>query len=163
MTTIVVPFDGSAACDYALDVACASASRGGDEVRAVYIIRVPSQLPIDDDLPDDRVAAECALARSEAIAERHGALLTTVVAVARAAGPAIVEAAQECDCIMIGCRAQRRYFERIVFDRTLRYVMAHAPCQVLVCYLPSVAARAAGTQQFLLTPLVVPQHPFHSS
>jgi hypothetical protein len=40
-------------------------------------------------------------------------------------------------------------FGRWLGSRTLRYVVAHAPCQVLVGYAPAAGAPSA-TQQFLL-------------
>ena len=43
MARILVPFGGSAAGEYALDVACTMAAIDGDEVCAVYVICVPSQ------------------------------------------------------------------------------------------------------------------------
>lgn len=158
MANILVPFDGSPAGEYALDVACGSAAYNGDEVRAVYVIRVPSQLPISADMAAERARAEDAFTRAHAIADRYGVCLITVVAEARAVGPAIVEAARDCDCIMIGQLARRRFFARFLLDRTLHYVIAHAPCQVLVGYVPSTGAAVAATQRFLLMPATVPEH-----
>ena len=149
MARILVPFGGSAAGEYALDVACTMAAIDGDEVCAVYVICVPSQLPISAHLPAEHARAEQLFERAHAIADRCQAALTTMTVEARHLGPAIVEAAQGCDCIMIGQRARRRFVRCLRFGRTLRYIVAHAPCQVLVGYTPSTGAPAA-TQQFLL-------------
>jgi nucleotide-binding universal stress UspA family protein len=149
MARILVPFDGSAAGEYALDVACTMAAIDGDEVCAVYVIRVPPQLPISAHLPAEHARAEQRFERAHAIADRSQAALTTLVVEARHLGPAIVEAAQGCECIIFGRRARRRFFRRWLGSRTLRYIVAHAPCQVLVGYTPSVGAPTA-TQQFLL-------------
>ena len=149
MARILVPFDGSAAGEYALDVACTMAAIDGDEVCAVYVIRVPPQLPISADLAAEQARAEQLFERAHAIADRYQAALTTMVVEARHLGPAIVEAAQGCACIIFGQRARRRLLRRWLGSRTLRYVVTHAPCQVLVGYAPAAGAPSA-TQQFLL-------------
>jgi nucleotide-binding universal stress UspA family protein len=149
MARILVPFDGSAAGEYALDVACTMAAIDGDEVCAVYVIRVPPQLPISADVPAEDARAEQLFERAYAIADRYQAALTTMVVEARHLGPAIVEAAHGCECIIFGQRARRQFFRRWLGSRTLRYLVAHAPCQVLVGYAPAAGALAA-TQQFLL-------------
>ena len=157
MARILVPFGGSAAGEYALDVACTMAAIDGDEVCAVYVICVPSQLPISAHLPAEHARAEQLFERAHAIADRYPAALTTMVVEARHLGPAIVEAAQECACIIFGQRARHRFVRRWLGSRTLRYLVAHAPCQVLVGYTPSAGAPAA-TQQFLLVPGAAREH-----
>jgi nucleotide-binding universal stress UspA family protein len=149
MAQILVPFGGSAAAEYALDVACTMAAIDGDEVCAVYVIRVPPQLPMSAHLATEHARAERLFERAHAIADRYQAALTTMVVEARHLGPAIVEAAQGCACIIVGRRARRRFFRRWLGSRTLRYLVAHAPCQVLVGYAPAAGAPSA-TQQFLL-------------
>src|SRR5947209_19287536 len=119
MAQILVPFDGSAAGEYALDVACTMAAIDGDEVCAVYVIRVPPQLPISAHLPTEHARAEQLFERAHAIADRYQASLTTMMVEARHLGPAIVEAAQGCDCIMIGQRPRRRFVRRFLFGRAL--------------------------------------------
>ena len=149
MARILVPFDGSAAAAYVLDMACTMAAIDGDEVCAVYVIRVPPQLPISAHLPAEHARAGQLFERAHAIADRCQAALTTMTVEARHLGPAIVEAAQGCECIIFGQRARRRFVRRFLGSRTLRYIVAHAPCQVLVGYGPSAGAPSA-TQQFLL-------------
>jgi nucleotide-binding universal stress UspA family protein len=149
MARILVPFDGSAAGEYALDVACTMAAIDGDEVCAVYVIRVPPQLPMSAHLAAEHARAEQLFERAHAIADRYQAALTTMVVEARHLGPAIVEAAQGCECIILGQQARRRFFRRWLGSCTLHYLVAHAPCQVLVGYTPA-AGEPAATQQFLL-------------
>src|SRR5438093_401941 len=119
MARILVPFDGSAPGAYALDVACTMAAIDGDEVCAVYVIRVPSQLPISADLPAEQARAEQLFEQAHAIADRCQAALTTMTVEARHLGAAIVEAAQECDCIVIGRRARRHFYQRFLGSRSL--------------------------------------------
>jgi nucleotide-binding universal stress UspA family protein len=149
MVPILVPFDGSAAAEYALDAACIMAAIDGDEVCAVYVIRVPPQLPISAHVPSECARAEQVFERAHAIAERYQASLMTMTVEARHLGPAIVEAAQGCDCIIVGQRPRHRFVRPWLGSRTVRYIVAHAPCQVLVVYAPPAGAPSA-TQQFLL-------------
>lgn len=150
MASVLVPFDGSSAAEYALEVACCGAVDTGDEVRVAYVIRIPYQLPIHAEMTADRVHADEVFERAYEIATRYNAHLTTLIVEARELGPAIVEAARDCDCIMIGQRARRRLLERFRFNRALRYIMAHAPCQVLVSYEPTTKDAASQAQQFVL-------------
>lgn len=153
MARILVPFDGSAASAYVLDVACGLAGDSGDEVQAIYVIRIPAQLPISAEMPDEHASAVQALTHAHAIADRYQAPLLAVVVSARAVGPAIVEIARDCDCVMIGQSARRRFVERLLPHRTLRYVLAHAACQVLISYAPPAPdATAAPAHQFMLSP-----------
>jgi nucleotide-binding universal stress UspA family protein len=157
MARILVPFDGGAAAEYALDVACTTAAIDGDEVCAAYVIRVPPQLPINADLPTEHAHVEHVFERAQAIADRYHAALTTITVEARQLGPAIVEAAQGCDCVMIGQQARRRFVRRLRFGRTLRYIVAHAPCQVLVGYAPPIGEPSA-TPQFVLVNGAIREH-----
>ena len=150
MVRILVPFDGGPASSYALEVACCTAAGTGDEVHGVYVTRIPYQLPMDAEIPGERERAEQIFEQAHAIADRYGACLVTVIVEARELGPAIVEAARSCDIIMIGPRPRRRLLGRFLFGRTLRYVMAHAPCQVLIGYEPPATATAPATPQFHL-------------
>lgn len=151
MARILVPFDGSPAAEYVLDMACGTAADNGDEVHAVYVIRIPPQLPIDARIPSEHACAEHVFARAHAIADRYGACLLRTVVEARAVGPAIVEAACGCDCIIMGQPARPRFYERLLPHRALRYVLAHATCQVLIGYAPREAAGAMRPRRFLLS------------
>lgn len=156
MSCILVALDGSPAGAYALDIACDTAAQHGDEVRAIFVIRVPYQLPISATLAADRARAEQVFEQARAIADRYDAFLTTVIAEAREVGPAIVAAAQECDCIIIGQRPRRHFYQRFIGDRILRYLLAHAPCQVLIGYAPAHGRAATATQRYVLTPPSMP-------
>lgn len=150
MARIVVPFDGGAASEYALEVACRTAGDGGDEVHAVYVSRIPYQLPISAEVPGDRERAEHIFTCAQVIADRHHADLITTLVQAREVGPAIVEAAEGCDAIMIGPRPRRRLFGRFLFGRTVRYVLAHASCQVLIGFEPAATVASPLAPDFHL-------------
>lgn len=150
MARIVVPFDGGAASEYALEMACRAAGDGGDEIHAVYVSRIPPQLPISAEVPGERAHAERVFARAQVIADRYRADLITTLVQAREIGPAIVGAAEGCDAIMIGPRPRRRLFGRFLFGRTVRYVLTHASCQVLIGYEPAATATSAAAPDFHL-------------
>lgn len=146
MARIVAPFDGSAESGRLLDTACRAAGDGG-EVHAVYVIRVSRHLPMTADLPAERAHAAAIFEQAHAIADRYCVCLITVTVQARDAGPAIVEAAQGCDTIMLELPSHRRFYDRGRLNRTLRYIMTHAPCQVLISYPPSSDAAPTAAQQ----------------
>ena len=136
MARIMVPFDGSAASERALAFACRTAAAPADVVEAINVVRVPPQLPISAEIPGVRTHAEAVLARAEALADRYGVRLRTMLVLARAVGPGIVAAARDGDLLVIGHRP-RRLLGRLLGHRTLRYVLAHAPCQALVVSIPT--------------------------
>lgn len=151
MARILVPFDGSSAADYVLDIACCMAGDTGDEVHAIYVMRVPPQLPISAEMPAERAHAERVLTQAQHIADHYRASLLGIIAEARAVGPAIVEAARDCDCIMVGQRPRRRFYQRFLPQRTLRYVLQHARCQVLIGYVPPTPDDAGLARRFILS------------
>jgi len=152
MARIAVPFDGSAESERLLEVACRAASTSGDEVHAIYVIRVSRHLPMTADLPQERVRAAELFERAHTIAERYGACLITVTIQAREVGRAIVEAAHGCDTIMLEIHSRRRFYERGRLNRTLRYIMTHASCQVLISYPPATDELHAAAQRPSLRP-----------
>ena len=151
MASFAVPVDGQQPSAYALELACGAATQAGDEVRTIYVVRVPPQLPIDAELPWELARAEAVLDQAAMVAARHDVALTTVVIQARRTGEAIVEAARDCACLVLGQPERRHVLARWLGWRTLRYVLAHAPCQVLVSYAPPAAAGGA-MREFALVP-----------
>lgn len=136
MARIMVPFDGSPAGERALTFACRTVAAPADVVEAINVVRVPPQLPIGAEIPGVRTHAEAVLARAEALVDRHDVCLHTALVLARAVGPGIAAAAQGGDLLVIGQRP-RGLLGRLLGHRTLRYVLAHAPCQTLVVSIPT--------------------------
>ncbi len=155
MARIVVPFDGGPASERALVSACQVIVEPADVVEVIYVMRIPPQLPIDADVPAARARAAAAFTRAAAIADQQGAPLTEALVTARAIGPGIVAAAQGCDLLLMGQRA-RRLALRLPGQRILRYVLAHAPCQVLVVPVPTLERVGARDTPFLLSPRGAP-------
>ncbi len=151
MARIVVPFDGGPASAHALTLACGTVAEPTDVVEAIYVVRVPPQLPIGADLPAARARAWDRLARAEALATGYRARLTTLLVMARAVGPGIVAAAEGGDLLLLG-RRDRRVAARLRGYRTLRHVLAHAPCQALIVYVPATRRGRTREDRFLLAP-----------
>ena len=151
MARFLVPVSDDPASEHALNVASNACFESGDEICAVYVVRVPSQLPISADLPMERARAERVLDRASDVANRCGVSLTTLIVEARRVGVAVVEAARGCDCIVIGRPTRRDFYRRFVLDRTLRYVLRHAPCQVLISYAPPPGQAMTQAQHYLLS------------
>jgi nucleotide-binding universal stress UspA family protein len=151
MARIVVPFDGGPSSAHALALACGTVAEPIDVVEAIYVVRVPPQLPIGADLPAARSRAWDRLARAETVATGYRARLTTLLVMARAVGPGIVAAAEGADLLLLG-RRDRRFAARLRGYRTLRHVLAHAPCQVLVVPVPATGRADMGDNPFLLSP-----------
>ena len=146
MGRIVVPFDGGRAATHMLTMACETAVDRHDAVEAVYVLRIPPQLPIGADVAAARVMADVIVARAYDVAERVPVVFTAVLVEARHVGPGVVAAAEGADLLMMGLPARRRLFRRALFTPTLRYILAHAPCEVLVGYVPPVASAALASR-----------------
>jgi len=141
VTRIAVAFDGDDVSKHTLDVACRTASGHGDEVHVVQVIRIPPQLPIYAELPAARARADALFARAARLAGENGPLLVDVLVTARALGPGLVAAIDGCDLLVLGQPARRSLFRRLRSMRVVRYVLAHASCDVLLAYEPAATAR----------------------
>jgi nucleotide-binding universal stress UspA family protein len=143
MGRIVVPFDGGYAGTRMLTMACDTARLWDSEVEVVYVLRIPPQVPIDADLPAARERADAIFARAYNVAAdaatRVPLAVTTVLIEARHVATGLVVAAEGADLLMMGLPDRRRLVRRVLFTPTLRYVLAHAPCEVLVGYVPPIA------------------------
>ncbi len=155
MARIVVPFDGDPASECALVSACQVLVESTDVVEVIYVVRVPPQLPINADVAAARGRAAAAFARAAAITDHQGVTLVEVLVTARAVGPGIVAAAAGCDLLLMSRHARRRAL-RLPGQRVLRYVLAHAPCQVLVVPVPTLERVGARDTPFLLSPRGAP-------
>ncbi|MCW3046081.1 MAG: amino acid permease [Solirubrobacterales bacterium] len=125
---------------------------GGATIEAVWIFVVPMSLPIDAALPEEQLKrARAALARAKAVGEEYeGVHVATATVRARRAGAAIVDearrrgvqaivlAAEEPSKVrggaLLGGRGGPR--DNFVGDVT-KYVVAKAPCQVILTAPPA--------------------------
>jgi pimeloyl-ACP methyl ester carboxylesterase len=130
---IIVPVIDDLASGRAVELAC----RLGDEQRAsiilIHVVAVPRTLPLDRPAPEAVTRGERALRLGEAIVARHGLPAQARLVPARSASFGIVEAARQerADLIVMGNRLDVVEGGDPV-GPTVRGVLEHAPCQVLV-------------------------------
>jgi APA family basic amino acid/polyamine antiporter len=137
---ILVPIVGSRVTDTMMVLACQLAAERKSSIDGLYVIEVPMNLPLDAKLTRERAKADQALREAALIASQFKVKFRPNVVAARQAGRAIVEEAtvRRSDVIILGTMRKRRIADR-VFGRTSDYVLEHAPCEVLLNLVPSVA------------------------
>jgi APA family basic amino acid/polyamine antiporter len=134
----------------------------GATIEALWIFEVPMSLPIDAALPEAQLKrARAALARAKAVGEEYeGVEVATATVRARRAGQAIVDearrrgvqavvlAAEEPSKIRGGALLGGRGGppENFVGDVT-KYVIAKAPCQVILTAPPAGEGRTTRTPE----------------
>jgi nucleotide-binding universal stress UspA family protein len=134
---LVVPVNGAASDQDALELACIVARRHRARVEAVFVIQVKRSLPLDADMSTEIERGEEVLDRAEQTGTRMEVEVETSLLQARDIGAAIVdEAAQaQADAIVLGLPYRRRFGEFEIGD-TATYVMKNAPCQVWIVRAP---------------------------
>jgi basic amino acid/polyamine antiporter, APA family len=134
---ILVPLKLGPIGEEVLATAVRLAEERGSAVRVLHVIRVPLELPLDAELPEQERAAEESLAEVREMAEEHGVELEAKVVRARALGEAIVaEAAeQDAELVILGSAPRWRRQSRF-FSPTVDYVLRKAPSEVMVVTYP---------------------------
>jgi nucleotide-binding universal stress UspA family protein len=137
---IVVPLDADEESEAAMALAAELADEQRTSIFAVAAIELPRQLPLEAHMLEEEAAARRVLEEARAIAASRGIRLKTRTVRTREAGKAIVAAAEDVDADLVILTAQRK--PRIgrrasVFGRTVRHVLHHAPCRVLVAAPPA--------------------------
>jgi nucleotide-binding universal stress UspA family protein len=132
---IVVPIAGDDDSETGVALAAELAPEGGASITAVFVIEVPTELPLDAHMDDEERAARAAFEKAHAIAAGRGVRLHERIVRARARGEAIVAEAEAADADLIVMRAAPRNRKRL-FGRTADYVLRHADCRVLVTAPP---------------------------
>jgi basic amino acid/polyamine antiporter, APA family len=125
--------------------AVALAKERDASVDAVYVIRIPLELPLDAELIDEEEMATSSLAEAQLLGEEHDVRVEPVTVRARSIGQAIVaEATQRgSDLIVLGS-APRWRRQSAFFSPTVDYVLRNAPCDVLVVAFPQGVLEEAG-------------------
>jgi APA family basic amino acid/polyamine antiporter len=140
--SIVVPVVRSAESEEALLTAARLAAERRSRVAIVHVLEVPMELPLTVGLPSAEREANDLLDDARALVESYGVRAVTRLERARSAGPAIVADAvtRNADLVVIG--APRRGLGRRtpVFGRTVRHVLKHSPCRVIVAATREEAA-----------------------
>jgi basic amino acid/polyamine antiporter, APA family len=135
--SILVPVKLGPIGEEMLATAIRLAEERGCAVRALHVIRVPLDLPLDAELVDQEERAEASLADAKLLASEHGVEVQGEIVRARAIGEAIVERASEdgVDLILLGSAPRWRRQSRF-FSPTVDFVLRRAPCEVMVVTYP---------------------------
>jgi nucleotide-binding universal stress UspA family protein len=144
---IVVAVDGSEESMHATAVAAQLVAQKGELV-FVHVLEVPLEFPLDGSPPPGEEAARRngreLLARCEAAADRYGVTSRRALRRRHAAGPAIVDAADQFGAGLIVIAGDGRFARsgRLRLGSTATYVLKHARCRVMVI---SAQAEAPAT------------------
>ncbi|MDQ2674766.1 MAG: universal stress protein [Chloroflexota bacterium] len=131
---LLVPLSGAPEVDEpALKVAVLLlASREGGEVSLLHVIEVPFERTLDAEDDDAVARADEILSGAERLLTEKGITTRTSTVQARAAGPAIVDDANElgADLIVMGLRYKKRFGGQWDAGRTVPYVMRNSTAPV---------------------------------
>ncbi len=102
-------------------------------VRALHVIEVSRDRPLDADLGEAAAAAEQTLERIEDLAKVEKCPLEAEIIQARSAGHAIVQEAQtrNIETIVLGASKVRRTNGEY-FGRTVSYILRNTDCEVII-------------------------------
>jgi nucleotide-binding universal stress UspA family protein len=134
---ILVPMKLGVIGEEMLATAVKLASEHNAQVRALHVIRVPLDQPLDAPMIDLDERAEASLAEAKLLGADFGVTVEGETVRARAIGQAIVEAAlvSGADLIVLGSSPRWRRQSRF-FSPTVDYVLRRAPCEVLIVAFP---------------------------
>jgi basic amino acid/polyamine antiporter, APA family len=115
-------------------------------VEALFVIRVPLDLPLDAPLEKLEAQAAESLEEASALGADHGVEVVGRTVRARAIGEAIVDAAAAsgADLIVLGSSPRWRRQSRF-FSPTVDYVLRKSPAEVLIVAFPQGVLEEAGT------------------
>jgi APA family basic amino acid/polyamine antiporter len=149
-TSILVPMKLGIIGEEMVATAVKLAMEHGARVEALYVMRVPLELPLDAELPDEEERATASLAEARLLGSDHGVHVTVETVRARSIGEAIVRVAEQrgVDLILLGSSPRWRRQSRF-FSPTVEYVLRRAPCEVLIVAFPQgvIEAEASATLQ----------------
>ncbi len=113
------------------------AQERGASVEALYVIRVPLELPLDAPMYEAEERAAASLAEAAALGADNDVEVVGKTVRARSIGEAIVQAAGESgvDLIVLGSSPRWRRQSRF-FSPTVDYVLRRSPVEVLIVAFP---------------------------
>jgi APA family basic amino acid/polyamine antiporter len=113
------------------------AQERGSSVEALYVIRVPLELPLDAPMRVEEERATVSLAEAAALGADNNVEVVGRTIRARSIGEAIVQAAGEAgaDLIVLGSSPRWRRQSRF-FSPTVDYVLRRSPAEVLIVAFP---------------------------
>jgi APA family basic amino acid/polyamine antiporter len=106
-------------------------------VEAVYVLKVPGQLPLDSGLEEEERMARRVLEVARMQAKVAGCRVRCRLIRTRNPGRAIVEEAIERRSDLIYISTEHAPSEERVLGPTIRYVLANRPCRVIVEHDPT--------------------------
>jgi len=145
--TVVVPLDGDHESLLAVPTACALAAPDGGSLVGVFVIKLPTALPLEAHMFEAEGHARDALARARAAAEAYGLRFVGRIVRGHGVGEAIVAEAARLDADLIVLPARRLRAQgthALAFDQIVRTVLAKAACRVLVIAPPAVEEGSIG-------------------
>ena len=114
-------------------------------LRAMHVIKVPLDLPLDAELLDAEEEAEASLSEAKLLAAEQGIEIEVAIVRGRSIGEAIVEEARahDVDLIVMGSAPRWRRQSRF-FSPTVDFVLRKAPCEVMVIAYPQGVLEEEG-------------------
>ena len=137
---ILVPSNGSKACEYAFKWACQVAKHSKSELYSIYISEIPLKYPLNSDYEVGNADGEHILSRIERIASEEKCKVQAQLLKARQAGPAIVLEATNriMNMIIIGLPYKQPNSPRSL-GSTASYLLDHANCELLFWREPTIS------------------------
>jgi nucleotide-binding universal stress UspA family protein len=138
---IVVPVVDTLSSERAAEMACRLGRSQQAEIVLVHIVEVPLTRPLVPEDTPERRRGERALQLGQAIVTRHGMTSRARLLFERSAAHGILRAAREenVDLIVMAFGEKKRV-EQSGFSSTMREVLRHAPCEVLIDHAHGVPA-----------------------
>jgi nucleotide-binding universal stress UspA family protein len=136
---VIVALDDCPESLAALPTACALAAPDGGSLVGVFVIEVPTDLPLEAHMFEAERSARSTLDRARATAEQYGLRFTGRIVRSHGAGEAIVAEAERLDAdliVLAGVRHPGRRARAPLFEEAVRAVLLEAPCRVLVLAPP---------------------------
>jgi nucleotide-binding universal stress UspA family protein len=140
LARIVVPVVDTVSSERAAEMACRLGAPQQAEIVLVHVVEVPLTQALGDAGGPERDRAEKALHLGQAIVGRHGMRSRTRLLFERSAGSGIVRVAKEEGAdVIVMARGEKRQTVPTEMSPTMRDVLRHAPCEVLIDQAPGVS------------------------
>jgi nucleotide-binding universal stress UspA family protein len=136
--SVLVPILGTSVDSEAMARAAKLVGPDG-AVEAVYVLKVPEQLPLDGGLEQEEQEARRVLEIAGLQAKVAGCRVRCRLIRTRSPGRAIVEETEERHSDLIYISTEHAPSEKGLLGPTTRYVLAHRPCRVVVEHDPTTA------------------------
>jgi APA family basic amino acid/polyamine antiporter len=126
-------------------------------VEAIYIVRVPDQFALDEDLEEEERLGRQVLEVARLQAKVAGCRVRCRLIRTRNPGRTIVEEARDRRSDLIYISTEHAPSEERLLGPTTRYVLAHRPCRVVVEHDPTAAGVGAMGNGARLPGVLIPE------